>query len=287
MFVRTSWGFTLEVPLMLYDYKVIELIGDDRYSAIFKVQNINTQKYYRAKVYSKKQMQNSLIVKMIHNEIHIHRMMDHPNICKLYEYFNIKNEHQEKMTVLIEKYYPRGNLKDYVKIHGFTNENEKRKIEYGIIQAVDYLHQKQIVHLNIRPENIYLDDDMNPKLSCFSASRNIRHKYDFYDYSYHSGIYYREDKKEFNYLSPEYYECYSYFKDYYYKSDLWSIGILLFYMTERRLPFKCFQEIKKKNQIIEGSDKEVMRIIRQCINVDRTKRPDIHQLINDPYFAFI
>lgn len=280
MQLYTTRRKVIKTPTLLYNYQIIEEFSNDCYSSTVKVQDINTEIFYRAKIYSKKYLQYLRKVKMIHNEIQILRMLDHPNISKLHEYFNIKNEDGEKLTVLIENFYPKGNLTEYK----IENEIIKRKIEYGILQAVNYLHQKGIVHLNINPENIYIDDDLNPILSGFGASKQMKHKYDFYDYSYLENTYYYPTVNEMNCLPPEFFvHSYRTFEK---KYDIWSIGMVLFYITEHRFPFKRFNRPMMHTiiQFMKSDHKDVMTIIRKCTNINPSLRPDIQILLNEHYF---
>lgn len=283
MQIRTGCGFQFQIPSLLYNYKIIEEIGKDDYSALLKVQDMNTQEYYRAKIYSKVCMQRcgDGLVKMIHNEIRILRSINHQNISHLHEYFNIKNDYGEKLTVLIEDYYANGTLREYISGRRFIDENEKKRIEYEILQAIDYLHQNQIAHLNIRPENIYLDRELHPKLSNFGAAIDFRRKM-CYDYSYYT--FYIIGKELMNYTAP-----FNFIFDYYiiskYKADIWSFGILLFYITEHALPFNTSDELKKlSNETLRTSKKDVMKIVRHCLKIDLTHRPGSQQLLNDQYF---
>ena len=132
---------------------------------------------------------------MINNDIRILRSIDHLYISKLHEYFNIKNDQGEKLTVLIERYFL--SLHEYVAVKGFKDEMIKRRIEKGILQAIGYL-QNQIIHHNICQDNIYLDDNLNPKLSGFGASMNLKHKLSFYEYAYLDEYY--VDAIEINFL---------------------------------------------------------------------------------------
>ena len=267
MQLRTTLGKIIKTPTLLYNYQIIEEFCNDRFSVTVKVQDINTQIFYRAKIYSKKYMQIIRQVKMIHNEIQILRFLNHPNISHLHECFNIKNEDGEKLTVLIENYYAKGNLYEYK----IENEIMKRKIEYGIIQAVNYLHQNDIVHMNIIPENIFIDDNLNPILSGFGASKQLKHKYDFYDYSYLSYSYYDPTISEMNCLPPDFFiHSYPISEK---KHDIWSVGMILFYINEKRFPFKKFNRSMMPK-----------KIIHKCTEINPSHRPDAQTLLKENYF---
>lgn len=280
MIIRTGYGYVIQIPSMLYNYKVIEKTGDDIYSAIIKVQDINSLEYFRAKIYSRSSLHTK--IKMINNEIRILRSINHPNISKLHEYFNIKNDQGDKLTVLIERYFM--SLHEYVAVKGLKDEMIKKRIEKGILQAICYLHQNHIIHHNICPDNIYLDDDLNPKLSGFGASMNLMHKLSFYDYAYHDGYYI--DVNETNFFAPTNY-LYN-FRSSYYIYDIWSFGILLFYITEKRLPFHTKDKVKSiSKEMFKLDNHDVMKIIQKCTKQNLSRIPSAQQLLSESYFTSI
>lgn len=157
--------------------------------------------------------------------------------------------------------------------NNFNNENEKKKIAIGIIESIKYLHDKRIAHCDIKLENILLDDDLNPKLCDFNLSR-------FIDLN-------QEDNKKIRssvYSSPEFFKsqnidlC---------KSDIWSLGLVLFALYEKRFPYKDIDDAiyDKENLYIQTSNKYLEIVVEKCTQIDPLKRPNINDLLNEKLFT--
>ena len=119
-------------------------------------------------------------VESLLNEIEILKKLDHPNIVKIYEFY------QDKLNFyLITEYIGGGELFDKItKIKCFT-ESEAAKIMRQLLSAVVYCHNHKIVHRDLKPENLLLEskDSDNIKVIDFGTSRvfdpNVKmsHKY--------------------------------------------------------------------------------------------------------------
>ncbi|CAL4990438.1 unnamed protein product [Urochloa decumbens] len=103
--------------------------------------------------------------------------------------------YEKRLPILVEEYMPNGSLKDIV--------NEPQLdwsscfcIFKGITQALHFLHQKRIVHKDVKPANILLDYDMNPKLADFGAAQVLHGTDDYVFENYVIG--------DMNYIDPVY-----------------------------------------------------------------------------------
>lgn len=104
--------------------------------------------------------------KMFLNEAIVLNELSHPNIITSFELFEENNTYYNVMP------YIRGvALSDYIKSKGLLSEDESIRIICLIAKAIKYIHSKNICHLDIKPENIMLQND-NPILIDFGLSRN-------------------------------------------------------------------------------------------------------------------
>ena len=80
--------------------------------------------------------------------------LEHPNIIHVNEVFEANNT-----VYYVMEYLDAGSLRSYVREHGALSENEALSIMMPIMNAVDYLHQHRMTHLDIKPDNVMLKND--------------------------------------------------------------------------------------------------------------------------------
>ena len=83
----------------------------------------------------------------IKTEISIHRKLDHPNIIKFYDYI-----HKDHNVYLILDYAESGNLYSYIHKRKSLSSEEIFRFFYQATLAIQYLHQNDILHRDIKPE---------------------------------------------------------------------------------------------------------------------------------------
>ena len=212
----------------------------------------------------------------IKTEIKLQRKLDHPHIARLYDFF----KDTENMYLVLE-YCENGNLYEYLKKNGQFTESEASYYFVQSLLAVEYLHTNHIMHRDIKPENLLMDTKGNLKLTDFgwSALNNNRLRQ-----TYCGTV---------DYMAPEM----SSGKPYDYKVDIWSLGVLLYEMTQGNLclyqgkpPFEGSTSEEKqtniKNQailpIVEVSD-SCKDLIERLLSFDPNKRPSIDDIFKSGF----
>lgn len=273
---RTHSGCLFRIPYSFHGYKFIDYLNSGFDSIVIKVEDKKNCQQYAAKIISKKEIKNRNKIEMIHNEINILNSIDHPNIIKLYESFEIKNKFDEEYIVMIMEYCSNGDLFDYATQVGFKNDFEKKDIFYNFLKAIEYLHNRGISHGDIKPENILLDENLNPKLCDFGFSRK---EIISTDQNRNFTIYYAApelfQKGELDLL----------------KVDIWAVGITLYCLYELKFPFSCVDDDLIMDEILSGyltieTDEKLQTVIEKCTGMQPCKRPDIDEILNDEFFQF-
>ena len=162
---------------------------------------------------------NSTDVERVKREIHILKMMKHPNIIKLHDL--VENS---KQIYIVMDLCEGGELFDLVWNSKRLDEENSKRIFSQIIDAIEYLAKIRVVHRDIKPENILFDWDMNVKLVDFGLSNTWK-----------SGERLQTAWGSPCYASPEMISGKQYHGTY---TDIWSAGIVLYFMLCGHLPFE-------------------------------------------------
>ena len=168
---------------------------------------------------------NTLVSKTFINEINILASLRHPNIL-LFMGVSVDNN----TYYMINEYLPGGTLSHYLHIvKGNLTEKQKIKIALQLALAIKYIHSKNIMHCDIKSENVFLDDNFNAKLGDFNLS------------------YIMTDEPKlpvggtYRWMSPEVLKGKKYEKT----SDIYSYGLVLWELLTRKIPYSDAFDIKK------------------------------------------
>ena len=275
---KTLDGYSIEIPLSFHGYNVIQYLDSGTTSVIYLIEDQETRQKYSAKVMSKKDNESKNTMTSIMNEIKILQTIDHPNIIKVKEVLNVDNKNEEYIIIVMD-YCSKGDLLSYANNSGFKNEVEKKKIICGFLEAIKYLHKKEISHGDIKLENILLDDKLLPKLCDFGFCRTSSIAGED---SKNGTLFYAAPellvKGQFNPL----------------KTDIWAIGIALYSISELQFPFKEINQYYIVQQILNGNltinsaiNKKLRTLVERCTSFNPLNRPTVDDILNDDYFLDI
>ena len=171
------------------------------------------------------------------NEIEIHRDLDHPNILKMYDFFN-----NEERLVIITEIISGGNVFQQLQLKKHFSEDLARTYMKQLLHAVNYMHQKQYVHRDLKPENLLIDGtDGSIKLIDFGISIKLE-----------------PGKSLSNRMGTPYYIAPEVINDKYdQKYDIWSCGVILYTMLSGQPPFNAENSLEIMNLIKIGDYKMI------------------------------
>jgi len=155
----------------------------------------------------------------------------------------------------------------------FTTEAQVKKVFYRIVQGVQHLHHINIVHRDIKDENILIrTDDDTVEIIDFGSSAYVKEGKKFDKFCGTGG-----------YAAPEVLSGQKYDGP---PQDIWSLGILLYTMIYGSNPFRTLDQIitsEVKFPVIVSSGSH--DLMCRMLNRDFKKRPTIDEVINHPWFA--
>lgn len=160
-------------------------------------------------------------MKKIIEEFEAHKRLEHPNIIKFYD-----GEIQRDLIVFITEYMKHGSLGQHIRRNGPLDEKMVRQTIYQVIQGLAYVHSKDIIHRDIKADNILIaDDGQSVKIADFGVSVSKDDSNHITNSNYLNGSY--------HWMAPEFF-----FQAHYdAKVDTWSVGCLALELITGRVPF--------------------------------------------------
>ena len=261
------------------EYKKIKFLGEGSYASVYQVQNRYTGSICALKIIKKKYASSATEEKEIMNEINILRMMDHPNILKIFEFYS-----SEKEFSIVTELCPLGELFDQIINKGPFDERHSAYILYQIVSAVNYCHKMHIVHRDLKPENILIvnnDKDEYPfiKVCDFGTSK-----------IFEKGVAERKIVGSSYYIAPEVLN-----KNYNEKCDIWSCGVIMYILLSQRPPFggrddyEIMETVKKGKYDLSSPPFDTISenakdLIKKMLTIDVNKRINAEEVLNHPWF---
>uniref|UniRef100_A0A9J8B2G5 non-specific serine/threonine protein kinase n=2 Tax=Cyprinus carpio TaxID=7962 RepID=A0A9J8B2G5_CYPCA len=178
----------------------------------------------------------------------------------------------DKTLYLIMEYASGGEVFDYLVAHGRMKEKEARAKFRQIVSAVQYCHQKCIVHRDLKAENLLLDADMNIKIADFGFSNEftVGNKLDTFCGSP-------------PYAAPELFQGKKYDGP---EVDVWSLGVILYTLVSGSLPFDGQNLKELRERVLRGKYRIPFYMSTDCENLlkkflilNPTKRGSLEQQI--------
>lgn len=166
---------SMEFSSALKDYKLEGLVGQGTFGKVYKgIHKPNNVKVAVKIVDFKKLKENKNGLSRIKSEIASQSKLNHDNIVRLHQSFVTVNENNEQQYVLILEYCDGGTLHEYLKRQkgGKLSESKCFPIFYQLVDVLRYLQQTQVIHRDLKLQNILICDANNRSNSLKSRSQS-------------------------------------------------------------------------------------------------------------------
>ena len=279
-------------------YKYGRLIGQGSFGKVNIGLNVLSGRIVAIKSFNKEKLgKNSENMKKIIYESNLMKRLNHPNITKILEMFE-----DEKYFLIIMEYINGGNLFSFVKKRRKLSEKTAKFLFKQIILGIQHMHNKNIVHRDIKLENILIDLNNNVKICDFGISLVLNSLSDkLYDQCgtpmYMAPEILLSNKANgIGYMGPP--------------VDIWAAGISLYILLSGNLPFNITDisnEIKNGKDfngeynnnkllqycILNFEPKKIndisdlaQSLLKRILNKNPKKRLTCEQILNDPWLNF-
>lgn len=228
-------------------YRLLKTIGKGNFAKVKLAKHIPTGKEVAIKIIDKTQLNPGSLQKLF-REVRIMKTLDHPNIVKLFQVIET-----EKTLYLVMEYASGGEVFDYLVLHGRMKEKEARAKFRQIVSAVQYCHQKKIIHRDLKAENLLLDSEMNIKIADFGFSNEFipGNKLDTFCGSP-------------PYAAPELFQGKKYDGP---EVDVWSLGVILYTLVSGSLPFDGSTLRELRERVLRGKYRIPFYMSTDCENL--------------------
>ena len=256
------------------DFKIISKLGEGAYSTVYKVKRIIDNNIYALKKVkllnlSEKEKQNSL------NEVRLLASIKSNFVISYKEAFF---DEKDSTLGIVMEFADNGDLYQKIVEHKrsamFFEETDIWRIFIQLVKGLKALHDLKILHRDLKSANVFLLSDGTAKLGDLNVSKVARR-----------GLGYTQTGTPY-YASPEVWKDQPYDN----KSDIWSLGCVLYEMITLRPPFRAQNMEGLYNKVIKGQfaripdrfSNELFEIVKLLIQVNTDSRPSCDEILKNP-----
>ena len=274
--MSTSWKISKSktVPKKVNNYNIEQKLFEAGSSSFYIGTNTYINEKVLIRIFPKLNLNKELDeISYINNEVFLSKILNHKNVLRLFEMFESID-----FIFLIYEFFDCELLADVVKKKQF-NEKEIITILFGLITALAYTHHTmRMAHLTLNLNSILIDKNNNIKLfnfryGCFYTKEIIN---------------YNENDDMFLYSCPEIHAKQRYNPE---NADVYSCGIIVYYLHNGELPFNSDRKILNDQLIMKGeyylresTSKKMFEIITTLMENEPKKRKKFKEIINGNWF---
>jgi len=246
-------------------YEVIEELGRGGMGKVYRVEDTKIKEELALKLINPEVASDKKTIQRFINELKVAHKISHRNVCRMYHLGEDKGTYYITM-----EYIPGEDLKSMIRMTRFLSISSALSIAKQVCLGLAEAHRLGIVHRDLKPSNILIDRDGSARILDFGIARLYREKG-----ITEAGIMIGTPE----YMSPEQVEA----MDVDLRSDIYSLGVILYEMVTGKLPFKgetsLMTAVKHKTEMPQDPrvlnaqiPVELSHIILKCLEKNKDKR---------------
>ena len=247
-------------------YQVIEELGHGGMGRVYKVYDNDVMEKIALKLLKPEIAFDRETIERFSNELKLARKISHRNVCRMFDLGRAGGT-----TFITMEYVPGQDLKRLIRQTGPLGTGRAISIAEQLCEGLAEAHRLGVIHRDLKPQNIMVDEDGNARIMDFGIARSLRGKA-----ITGAGVMIGTP----DYMSPEQVDG----KDVDQRSDIYSLGIILYEMLTGRVPFEGDSAfaigVKHKSEVPRdprGLNPQIPpdlgRLILGCLEKDKDKRP--------------
>eukprot|EP00795_Rhopilema_esculentum_P004744 gene4744-21045_t len=268
-----------ELPQVVVDQKTGKryfrgrILGKGGFARCYEVTDMQTDRKYACKSISKLRIAKPHQKDKIANEVDLHKSIKHRFVVGFQGYF----EDEENVYILLEL-CSRKSLVQLLKQRRTLTEPEVRYFIHQTIQGVANVHDRNIIHRDIKLGNLFVNDDMEIRIGDFGLAVKVVDK----------------NKKEMsvcgtpNYIAPEVLGK----SGHSFEVDTWALGCVMYTLLVGRPPFETsclkdtYMRIKNNEYAIPSRvSRSAANLIQKLLSERPEDRPTLSSLFNNSFFT--
>ncbi|XP_026326938.1 testis-specific serine/threonine-protein kinase 1-like isoform X1 [Hyposmocoma kahamanoa] len=275
-----------QLTLAARGYRIIKKVNEGSYAKVYLAEYRNPNKNDKLSVLACKVIDTNtapkdFVKKFLPREIEMLIKLSHPHLVHTHSIFQRRYKY-----FIFMRYMEHGDLLEYILQKGAVQEDQARIWTRQLALAIQYMHELEIAHRDIKCENVLLTANQNAKLSDFGFSRYCVDK-KFRDV--HSETF----CGSLSYTAPEILQGSPYYPK---PTDVWSLGIVLFVMLNRAMPFedKHIKQLyqaqinrnwKFRSRYVDSLSESCKLLVTLMLEPNHQNRIKIDQTINSEWIA--
>ncbi len=246
-------------------YEILQELGKGGMGEVYRVKDKKLDEEMALKILKPAIAADKEMIERFKNELKLARKIAHRNVCKMYDL----NEEEDSPYITME--YVKGeDLKSFIKRSGKLTEEQTITIAKQVCEGLAEAHELGIIHRDLKPQNIMIDKKSHAKVTDFGIARSVEAP----GVTQTGTMIGTPD-----YISPEQAEG----KEVDQRSDIYSMGVVLFEMVTGQLPFvgDTALSVAMKHKLDEPSDpralndlvsEDMSRVVLWCLKKDKMSR---------------
>ncbi|CAG9861783.1 unnamed protein product [Phyllotreta striolata] len=277
-----------EATLSSKGYHLLQKLGEGSYAQVFLAEftgdnadRDKTGKFLACKIIDVSKAPKDFVRKFLPRELDILVRVNHPHIIHVHSIFQRKHKYY-----IFMRNAENGDLLEYILKKGPISEAQSRVWFRQLALAMQYLHEMEIAHRDLKCENCLITNNYNIKLADFGFARFV---VDQSGRKMNSATY----CGSLSYAAPEVLKGSPYFPK---TADVWSMGVILYIMVNKAMPFddtnaKKLNELqlqrkwKFRSKVVDVLSDQIKNLITHMLEPDIQKRFKLEQVIGSDWMT--